>query len=1701
MSDADKFLYVDRNLVNNPLAQADWATKKLVWVPSERLGFEAGSIKEERGDECTVELADSGKKIKVNKDDIQKMNPPKFSKVEDMAELTCLNEASVLHNLKERYYSGLIYTYSGLFCVVINPYKNLPIYSEEIVEMYKGKKRHEMPPHIYAITDTAYRSMMQDREDQSILCTGESGAGKTENTKKVIQYLAHVASSHKTKKDQVSPGELEKQLLQANPILEAFGNAKTVKNDNSSRFGKFIRINFDVNGYIVGANIETYLLEKSRAIRQAKDERTFHIFYYMLTGAGDKLRNELLLENYNNYRFLSNGNVTIPGQQDKDLFTETMEAFRIMGIPEDEQIGMLKVVAAVLQLGNMSFKKERHTDQASMPDNTAAQKVCHLMGMNVTDFTRAILSPRIKVGRDYVQKAQTQEQAEFAVEALAKATYERMFRWLVMRINKALDKTKRQGASFIGILDIAGFEIFELNSFEQLCINYTNEKLQQLFNHTMFILEQEEYQREGIEWSFIDFGLDLQPCIDLIEKPASPPGILALLDEECWFPKATDKSFVEKVVQEQGTHPKFHKPKKLKDEADFCIIHYAGKVDYKADEWLMKNMDPLNDNVATLLNQSTDKFVSELWRDVDRIVGLDKVSGMSEMPGAFKTRKGMFRTVGQLYKEQLSKLMATLRNTNPNFVRCIIPNHEKKAGKLDPHLVLDQLRCNGVLEGIRICRQGFPNRIVFQEFRQRYEILTPNAIPKGFMDGKQACVLMIQSLELDANLYRIGQSKVFFRAGVLAHLEEERDMKITDIIISFQAWCRGYVARKAFAKRQQQLTAMKVIQRNCAAYLKLRNWQWWRLFTKVKPLLQVSRQEEEMQAKDEELHKVKEKHLQTEQQLQEMEEKHQQLNAEKMALQEQLQAETELCAEAEEMRARLAAKKQELEEILHDLEARVEEEEERASHLAAEKKKMQQNISDLEQQLDEEEAARQKLQLEKVTLEAKMKKIEEDVMVLDDQNNKLLKEKKLMEERISEFTTNLAEEEEKSKSLQKLKTKHEAMITDLEDRLRREEKARQELEKNRRKLEGDFTETHDQIAELQAQIAELRAQLAKKEEELQAALARIEEEAAQKNMAQKKIRELEAQLSELQEDLELEKQARVKAEKHRRDLGEELEALKTELEDTLDSTAAMQELRTKRETEVTQLKKSLEEEARVHEHQLAEMRQKHSQAFDELNEQLEQAKRNKVSMEKAKQALESEKNELTIELQTLMQGKTDSEHRRKKAEGLTQELQAKYSEAERQRVELAEKLAKVQAELDNVNGMLSEAEGKSIKASKDFSAVESQLQDAQELLQEETRQKLSLNTRLRQLEDEQNNLKEQLEEEEEAKKNVERQLQTVQAQLADMKKKVEQDAGSLESAEEGKKRLQRDLESTNQRLEEKCAAFDKLDKTKTRLQQELDDLLVDQDHLRQIVSNLEKKQKKFDQMLAEEKNISARYAEERDRAEAEAREKETRALALTRELESLMDVKEELDRNNKLLRAEMEDLVSSKDDVGKNVHELEKSKRAMEQQLEEMRTQLEELEDELQATEDAKLRLEVNMQAMKAQYERDLAGRDEMGEEKKRALVKQVREMEMELEDERKQRSAAVAARKKLELDLKELEAAIDTANKNRDEALKQLKKLQAQMKDLLRELEDTRMSRDEILAQSKETEKKLKGMEADMIQMQEVVPTKRQRCSFEVFE
>merc|ERR1719193_1052915 len=1267
--------------------------------------------KKARGEEVEVEIQETSKKMFVPRDDLQKMNPPKYDKQEDMADLTCLNEASVLHNIKERYYSGLIYTYSGLFCVVVNPYKRLPIYTEKIIEIYKGKKRHEVPPHVFAITDIAYRSMLQDREDQSILCTGESGAGKTENTKKVIQYLAYVAAS-KPKGSSHAPtsndgglnfGELEQQLLKANPILEAFGNAKTVKNDNSSRFGKFIRINFDASGYIAGANIETYLLEKARIIRQAPDERTFHIFYQLLTGASQELKSQMILEDARNYTFMTKGAVRVPGIEDVEEFAATQNSMKVMGISEEDMNSIWRVISASLLFGNMEFKQERNSDQATLPDNTVAQKVAHLLGIQVTDLTKAFLKPRIKVGRDYVTKAQTKEQVEFAIEAIAKATYERLFKWIVTRINRSLDRTKRQGASFIGILDIAGFEIFELNSFEQLCINYTNEKLQQLFNHTMFILEQEEYQREGIEWKFIDFGLDLQPTIDLIEKPM---GIMALVDEECWFPKATDKSFVEKLVTSNAAHPKFSKTD-FKNQADFCISHYAGPVNYSATKWLMKNMDPLNENIVQYLQASQDPFICHIWKDAE-IVGMAQ-QAMTDSQFGRVTKKGMFRTVSQLYKEQLAKLMVTLRNTNPNFVRCIIPNHEKKAGKINAPLVLDQLKCNGVLEGIRICRQGFPNRVPFQEFRQRYELLTPNVIPKGFMDGKKACEKMLDCLELEPGFYRIGQSKIFFRAGILAHLEEERDLRITDLVVKFQAYCRGLLARRNYQKRVQQLNAIRILQRNCAAYLKLRNWQWWRLYTKVKPLLQVTKNDEKVMQKENELKEITEKLQKHETEVQNLDKQYQQALEEKNILAEQLQAETELCAEAEEMRARLAARKQEMEEIIHDMEARIEEEEEKVIKSADDKKKLQQHIQDLEEQLEEEEAARQKLQIEKVQAEAKMKQYEEQVLASEDFKEKFGKDKKNLEEKYADVSATLAEEEEKAKHLLKLKAKHESTIGELEDKLRKDNQQKQEIERAKRKLDTELGDMKEQVLEKKQQVEEMQLLLGKREEEVAQALMKVDEEAAAKSHAQKSLRELESQLGEVTEDLDAEKEARNKAEKQKRDLNEELEALKNELLDSLDVTAAQQEMRTAREKELANIKKALEEESSNHESSITEMRHKHSHELNSLNNNLDQLKKGKMAADKVKAALEAELADMATELKSITGNKQEAERRRKQLESQTGELNAKLAESEARAHDASDRLAKIIGEMESMGAQLQEAETRASQASKSTDGLESQL--------------------------------------------------------------------------------------------------------------------------------------------------------------------------------------------------------------------------------------------------------------------------------------------------------------------------------------------------------------------------------------------------------
>ncbi|NXK85683.1 MYH1B protein, partial [Formicarius rufipectus] len=611
--------------------------KTSVFVTHPKESFVKGTIQSRESGKVTVKT-EGGETLTVKEDQIFSMNPPKYDKIEDMAMMTHLHEPAVLYNLKERYAAWMIYTYSGLFCVTVNPYKWLPVYNPEVVLAYRGKKRQEAPPHIFSISDNAYQFMLTGEW----LCLGESGAGKTVNTKRVIQYFATIAASGDKKKEEQTSGKmqgtLEDQIISANPLLEAFGNAKTVRNDNSSRFGKFIRIHFGATGKLASADIETYLLEKSRVTFQLKAERSYHIFYQIMSNKKPELIDMLLITtNPYDYQFVSQGEITVASINDQEELMATdvssnreyctivisrrqrfillfllQSAIDILGFSADEKTAIYKLTGAVMHYGNLKFKQKQREEQAEPDGTEVADKAAYLMGLNSADLLKALCYPRVKVGNEYVTKGQTVQQVNNSVGALAKAVYEKMFLWMVVRINQQLD-TKQPRQYFIGVLDIAGFEIFDFNSLEQLCINFTNEKLQQFFNHHMFVLEQEEYKKEGIEWTFIDFGMDLAACIELIEKPM---GIFSILEEECMFPKATDTSFKNKLYdQHLGKSSNFQKPKpaKGKAEAHFSLVHYAGTVDYNITGWLEKNKDPLNETVIGLYQKSSVKTLALLF--------------------------------------------------------------------------------------------------------------------------------------------------------------------------------------------------------------------------------------------------------------------------------------------------------------------------------------------------------------------------------------------------------------------------------------------------------------------------------------------------------------------------------------------------------------------------------------------------------------------------------------------------------------------------------------------------------------------------------------------------------------------------------------------------------------------------------------------------------------------------------------------------------------------------------------------------------------------------------------------------------------------------------------------------------------------------------------------------------------------------------
>nr|XP_054501114.1 myosin heavy chain, skeletal muscle, adult-like isoform X6 [Agelaius phoeniceus] len=1648
--------------------------KTSVFVAHPKESFVKGTITSRESGKVTVKT-EGGETLTVKDDQVFSMNPPKYDKIEDMAMMTHLHEPAVLYNLKERYAAWMIYTYSGLFCVTVNPYKWLPVYNPEVVLAYRGKKRQEAPPHIFSISDNAYQFMLTDRENQSILITGESGAGKTVNTKRVIQYFATIAASGDKKKEEQTSGKmqgtLEDQIISANPLLEAFGNAKTVRNDNSSRFGKFIRIHFGATGKLASADIETYLLEKSRVTFQLKAERSYHIFYQIMSNKKPELIDMLLITtNPYDYQFVSQGEITVASINDQEELMATDSAIDILGFSADEKTAIYKLTGAVMHYGNLKFKQKQREEQAEPDGTEVADKAAYLMGLNSADLLKALCYPRVKVGNEYVTKGQTVQQVYNSVGALAKAVYEKMFLWMVVRINEQLD-TKQPRQYFIGVLDIAGFEIFDFNSLEQLCINFTNEKLQQFFNHHMFVLEQEEYKKEGIEWTFIDFGMDLAACIELIEKPM---GIFSILEEECMFPKATDTSFKNKLYdQHLGKSNNFQKPKpaKGKAEAHFSLVHYAGTVDYNITGWLEKNKDPLNETVIGLYQKSSVKTLALLFASYDTTKKGGKKKGSS------------FQTVSALFRENLNKLMTNLRSTHPHFVRCIIPNETKTPGAMEHELVLHQLRCNGVLEGIRICRKGFPSRVLYADFKQRYKVLNASAIPEGqFIDSKKASEKLLSSIDVDHTQYKFGHTKVFFKAGLIGILEEMRDEKLAQLITRTQARCRGYLARVEYQRMVERRESIFCIQYNIRSFMNVKHWPWMKLFFKIKPLLKSAESEKEMANMKEEFEKTKEELAKSEAKRKELEEKMASLMKEKNDLQLQVQAEADALADAEERCDQLIKTKIQLEAKVKEVTERAEDEEEINAELTAKKRKLEDECSELKKDIDDLELTLAKVEKEKHATENKVKNLTEEMAALDETIAKLTKEKKALQEAHQQTLDDLQAEEDKVNTLTKAKIKLEQQVDDLEGSLEQEKKLRMDLERAKRKLEGDLKLAQDSIMDLENDKQQLDEKLKKKDFEISQIQGKIEDEQALGMQLQKKIKELQARIEELEEEIEAERTSRAKAEKHRADLSRELEEISERLEEAGGATAAQVEMNKKREAEFQKMRRDLEEATLQHEATAAALRKKHADSTAELGEQIDNLQRVKQKLEKEKSEMKMEIDDLASNMESVSKAKANLEKMCRTLEDQLSEIKSKEEEHQRMINDLNAQRARLQTEAGEFSRQVDEKDALISQLSRGKQAFTQQIEELKRHLEEEIKAKNALAHALQSARHDCDLLREQYEEEQEAKGELQRALSKANSEVAQWRTKYETDAiQRTEELEEAKKKLAQRLQDAEEHVEAVNAKCASLEKTKQRLQNEVEDLMIDVERSNAACAALDKKQKNFDKILAEWKQ---KYEE--TQAELEASQKESRSLStelfkMKNAYEESLDHLETMKRENKNLQQEISDLTEQIAEQGKAIHELEKVKKQIEQEKSEIQAALEEAEASLEHEEGKILRLQLELNQVKAEIDRKIAEKDEEIDQMKRNHLRIVESMQSTLDAEIRSRNEALRLKKKMEGDLNEMEIQLSHANRVAAEAQKNLRNTQAVLKDTQIHLDDALRTQDDLKEQVAMVERRANLLQAEI--------------------
>ncbi|XP_073779823.1 unconventional myosin-XVIIIa isoform X10 [Danio rerio] len=1544
-------------------AEQAWYGSEKVWLVHKD-GFslatvvktEAGSLPEGK---VKIKLEHDGTVLDVDEDDVEKANPPSFDRCEDLAALLYLNESSVMHSLRQRYGGNLIHTHAGPNMVIVNPISAPSMYSEKVMHMFKGCRREDTAPHIYAVAQSAYRNLLTTRQDQSIVLLGKSGSGKTTNCQHLVQYLVSIAGST----GKIFTAEKWQAVY---TILEAFGNSATSMNNNASRFSQIVSLDFDQAGQVASASIQTMLLEKLRVVKRPETESTFNVFYYMMAGADSTLRTELHFNHFaENSAF---GIVPQSKPEDKQKasqqFTKLQAAMKVLGISSDEQKALWLILGAIYHLGAAGATKAGRKQFAR---HEWAQKAAYLLGCTLEELSSAIFkhqpkgtlqrSTSFRQGPDDAgtgDNSGPKITALECLEAMAAGLYSELFTLVISLVNRALKSSQHSLCSLL-IVDTPGFQNPKLAkrergaTFEELCHNYAQERLQTLFHERTFVQELERYKEENIELALDDIESSTSLSVAAIDQASSQAlvrtlartdearGLLWLMEEEALQPGGSEETLLERLFSYYSPADGESKGPALLLKSDkphhFLLGHSHGTdwVEYDAGGWLSHaKQNPASQNAAILLQDSQKKNISSLFMGRSggatvlsgSIAGLEGGSQLA-LRRATSMRKTFTTGVAAVKKKslciqvklQVDALMDTVRRSRVHFVHCLLPKAETLSAdvkvpggescdtglmQLDVCLLRAQLRGSKLLDALRIYRQGYPDHLVFSEFRRRFDVLTPHLTKKHgrnyiVTDEKRAVEELLESLELEKSSYHMGLSRVFFRAGVLAKLEENRDIQTRRNLTLFQAACRGYLARQAFKKRKIQDLAIRCIQKNIKKNRGVKGWPWWKLFTTVRPLIEVQLTEEQIRGKDEEIQLLKSKLEKVEKERNELRLNSDRLESKITELSSELADERNTGESASQLLESETSERLRLEKDMKDLQAKFDAMKKQTESMEMEVMEARLiRASELNGEMDDDDTGGEwRLKYERAIREIEFTKKRlqqefDDKLEVEQQNKRQLERK---------LTDLQADNEEVQRVAQQLKKKCQRLTAELQDtklHLEGQQSRNHDLEKKQRKFDSEQTQAQEEVQREKSQ----REKLSREKDMLTGEVFSLRQQLEDKDLeicaVNLKLEQMEAELQDLNSQESKDEASLAKIKKQLRDLEAKVKDQEEELDEQAGTIQMLEQAKLRLEMEMERLRQTHSKEIESKEDEVEEIRQSCSKKLKQMEVQLEEEYEDKQKVLREKRDMEAK----------LMSAQDQVSHRDVEAEKrLRKDLKrTKALLADAQiMLDHLKNNAPSKREIAQLKNQLEESEFTCAAAVKARKSMEVEIEDLHVQMDDISKSKQALEEQLSRLQREKNDLQSRMEEDQEDMNELMKKHKAAVAQSSQNLAQISDLQAQLEEAMKEKQDVQEKLTALQSQLE-------------FQEQSMVDKSLVSRQEakIRELETKLEFEKtqvKRLESLVARLKENLEKLTEERDqRSASENREKEQNK----RLLRQIRDIKEE-----------MAELAKKEAEASRKKHELE----------------------------------------------------------------------------------------------------------------------------------------------------------------------------------